>query len=68
MTYFTVSSQLLPGGIKENHRKNPGRIASSQAKNLEPGSPKYEAGVLTIHHDICFQNGCKETRSVGDVN
>jgi hypothetical protein len=43
---FKVLSQHFPGGTQENH-KNFNHDSQSLGQYLNPGPPKYKAGVLT---------------------
>jgi hypothetical protein len=44
--YFKVLSRHLPGGTEENYEKTHSQDSWSTARDLKPGPPEYEAGVI----------------------
>jgi hypothetical protein len=42
---------IIPGGTEENH-ENLSQNSQSPGRDLNPGPPKYEAGVLTRRPDV----------------
>jgi hypothetical protein len=58
---FKALSRNSPGGTEKKARKTSIRIAGHRGRDLNLGSPEYEAGVLTARHEV-LQFGLNRNR------
>jgi hypothetical protein len=59
VAYLKVLSRHLPGRTEENH-ENLSQVSRSPVRDLNPGTPEYEAGVLSTRPRLSVEFDCVE--------
>jgi hypothetical protein len=60
---FKVLFRHSPGATEVKHEKCQIRLAGRRGREWNPGPPEYEAGVLTLDHDVRCDKSCNGCNS-----